>query len=142
MTTFEIIKYLLLAFAAGIIKHLLDAVMPEKEKTRSLIKKSLKIIGVYGLPLAILIIAFLDDSPIDKPFIFKVVLFTTILLINALIDFLSLLLDIQKARIDLHIEKVTRLEDAVHNHVKATQEIVKLQNELFELIKENRKPLK
>jgi hypothetical protein len=82
MTKEDILKVLFAAIVAALIKPLIEAFMPSKDQLKVYIKRTVSFISAFLLPIGILTKSFLDDSPIDKYFIFKVLIFSMILILN------------------------------------------------------------
>lgn len=146
MTTDDTIKILAAGAVSALMKPIVEAYMPSKEKTRLIIKKILVIGSSYGIPIVVLTISLFDESPIDKAFIFKIVFFTSLILINIITDYLSLMMKLQQRQIDssfeyinTSFERINELRNTQKDHINATKEVVGLQHQLVDLIKDKLK---
>ncbi len=87
-----IVVALISTFCKSIFDNLVGKYMPDKNKLNSYIKNVFLFSIRYLTPLYFLIFAFIDDK-IDKFFIFKVSIFTSVLFFNILFDLCSLILE-------------------------------------------------
>jgi hypothetical protein len=130
MTKEEIIKIIIIgligAFSKSLFDNLLGKYIPDKKKLNSYIIKFLLFSFRYVLPTYFLIISFFNSDPIDKYFVFKISIFTTVLFFNIIID----LLQKQRNHFDRVLTIVERLsndneglKDITSDHLKTTSKL-------------------
>lgn len=143
MTKEDIIKTIVIAligaFSKSFFDNLLGKYIPDKKKLNSYIIKFLVFNLRYSLPLYFLIVSFFDNKPVDKFFVFKVSIFTTVLFFNLLLDMFNRNTKRQyeyfKQIIDILDKTVTKTNDLGDHittlannsikHIEATSELIK-----------------
>jgi len=135
MTKEEIFKIVLAALLAGFLRPIIEAFMPSKDRLKVYVKKALNITFSYLFPIAVLATTFLGNSPVDKYFLFKALIFSMILILNINLDlFLYSTSNIRLLKQEI-IESfetvIRRFSDIHHEHIDVS-------NQLFDIHKEDR----
>ena len=142
MTKEDIIKTIVVAligaFSKSLFDHLLGKYIPDKKKLNSYIISFLVFNLRYTLSAYFLVKAFFESGTIDKYFVFRVSIFTTVLFFNLLLDifgyyikrqtshFDRLLTIVEKTAIEINdLENIVeRLTDSLQAQVDITKKIV------------------
>jgi hypothetical protein len=110
MTKEEIIKIIVVtiigAFSKSLFDNLLVKYIPDKKKLNLYIINFMVFILRYVLPTYFLISTFFSNDIIDKFFVFKVSIYTSVL-------FFNLLIDIQRKQRD-HFDRVLNVVERIH----------------------------
>jgi len=130
MTKEDIFKIVLAALLAGFVRPIIEAFMPSKDQLKIYVVKGLKIVFSYVLPLTVLLMSFLDNSPVDKYFLFKVLIFSIILILNINLDLFlksTTRIKLLKEEIIESFEYVIEKFSSVHSrHIDATQKLLEI----------------
>jgi hypothetical protein len=143
MTKEDLLKIVLAALLAGFIRPIIDAFMPSKDKIKVYIIKALNIFFSYLVPIGFLIFTFLDKTPVDKFFLFKILLFSIILVVNINLGiFFKVKSDIDSARSFFTQHTIDTLKDLIdvikgnQMHLDVTSNVLKLAQDEKKLIDE------
>jgi hypothetical protein len=114
MTKGDLFKIVLAALLAGFIRPIIEAFMPTKEKIKVYFIKAANIFFSYLVPCGFLIDTFLDKAPLDKFLLFRVLLFSFILVLNINLGiFFKIKSDIDSTRSFLTQNIIDTLKDLV-----------------------------
>ncbi len=130
MTKEEIIKIIIIgligAFSKSLFDNLLGKYIPDKKKLNSYIIKFFLFSFRYVLPTYFLITSFLNNEAIDKFFVFKISIYTTVLFFNVLIDLLQKQRD-HFDRVLTIVERLSKdnegLKEITLSHIKTTSKL-------------------
>jgi hypothetical protein len=146
MTKGDIIKIVLGAILSATIRPLVEAYMPAKEKIRVYVKKALILLFSYLLPIGMLGYLFFSDAPLNKPFVFEVAVYFSILILNfGLAVFLkarSMSSDLEEGIIkgfEIVIEGFARIHS---EHLELTKDLVKTNHQSIDKTIESLEVLK
>ncbi|MEZ2337676.1 hypothetical protein AB6735_18665 [Mucilaginibacter sp. RCC_168] len=133
MTTNDIVKIVIGAFLGAFLKPLIDAYMPPKDDIKRYVGLTVGIIFSYIFPIIVLISLFFLNRPIDKVFVFEVVIYTAILLSNIFLEVIRWERKRMHKDLILGISKtVESLSDAQNRHIKLTGRTVDISGEFIE----------
>jgi len=139
MTKEDIIKTIVVALIGALSKSFFDNILgkyiPDKNKLNSYIKNVLLFSLRYLSPMLFLILSFIDNNSIDKFFIFKVSILTSVLVFNILFDMFSYItekqISLHRQNLELHkesMESTKKLELLVDNLFNIVQKNIELRN--------------
>lgn len=137
MTKEDIFKWIIAAFIGAFTKPIIDAYMPSKDQIKIYVKRVLNILLSYLLPIFLLAEAFFDNSPINKSFLFRVILFSGVLILNITVAlYIKLSSKISSQRDDTveAFKKVIEGFGGIHKEqIELTQRLVDLIGDRTEL---------